>query len=240
MSIFSSISRFAEYFKRNGLRATGRRFSLAVTRTLFLNRMALYYCDLTSQSSLTTDLPSSLKMERKRNETELDPEELQEIISVWNPRLARRNVEERFALGASLWLIKLDGNLAGYGWSLRGRTVEPHYFCLGLDDVHLFDFHVFPQYRGLGVNPSLVNYILRSLATESQGRAFIEAAEWNHAQLTSLRKTPFRRLGWARKRSIGGLTIVWWAENDAARQKQGPKSASAADRKAAGIPHPRG
>ena len=239
MSISSSISRFGEYFQRNGLRATGRRLGLAITRTLFSNRMALYYCDLTAQGSLMTDLPSSLRVERKRNEAELNSEELQEITSVWNPKLARRNIEERFALGASLWLIKFDGNLAGYGWTLRGRTVEPHYFCLGLDDVHLFDFHVFPTYRGLGVNPSLVNYILRSLAKESQGRAFIEAAEWNRAQLTSLKKTPFRRLGWARKRSIGGLTIVWWAENDAAGQK-GPKSASAAGREAPGMPHLRG
>ena len=239
MSIPTSISRFAEYFKRNGLHATGRRLSLTVRRTLFSNRMVLFYCDLTSQGSSTTGLPSSLKVERKRNETELNPKDLQEISNFWHPKLARRNIEERFALGASLWLIKSDGNLAGYGWTLRGRTVEPHYFCLGLDDVHLFDFHVFPTYRGLGVNPSLVNYILCSLAKESHGRAFIEAAEWNQAQLTSLKKTPFRRLGWARKRSIGGLTIVWWAENDAAGQK-GPKSASAAGREAAGMPRVRG
>ena len=149
-------------------------------------------------------------MERHRNQTDLSPQDLQEITSFWNPKLARRNIKERFELGASLWLIKLEDQLAGYGWTLQGRTVEPHYFRLGPDDVHLFDFHVFPQYRGRGVNPSLVSYILRSLAAESHGRAFIEAAEWNQAQLASLRRTPFRRLGSARKFTLFRHTMVFW------------------------------
>jgi GNAT superfamily N-acetyltransferase len=122
-------------------------------------------------------------------------------------------------MGASLWLIKLEDNLAGYGWTLRGSSVEPHYFCLGPDDAHLFDFHVFPQYRGRGVNPFLVNSILRSLAAECGGRAFIEAAEWNRAQLASLSRTPFHRLGRARKFTIF-RTMVRWEESKTAEQKQ--------------------
>jgi len=110
-----------------------------------------------------------------------------------------------------MWLIDIEGKLAGYGCTLRGCTVEPHYFRLGPDDVHLFDFQVFPQYRGRGLNPLLVNYILRSVAFECRGRAFIEAAEWNRAQLASLRRTPFRRFGAARKFTLLGSTVVCWA-----------------------------
>jgi ribosomal protein S18 acetylase RimI-like enzyme len=107
---------------------------------------------------------------------------------------------------------------------LHGGTVEPHYFPLGWDDVHLFDFHVFPQYRGQGMNPFLVTHILRSLAAEGADRAFIEAAEWNEAQLSSLAKTPFRRLGCARKSTIFGCTIVWWAENEEGNVGRGRRS----------------
>ncbi len=32
--------------------------------------------------------------------------------------------------GALLWLIKSEDGLAGYGWTLQGRTIEPHYFPL--------------------------------------------------------------------------------------------------------------
>jgi ribosomal protein S18 acetylase RimI-like enzyme len=120
---------------------------------------------------------------------------------------------ERFGLGASLWLIKSHDKLAGYGWTLEGRTVEPHFFSLGHRDVHLFDFHVFPQYRGQGMNPTLVTSILRALTAEGAGRAFIEAAEWNQAQLSSLTKTPFRRLGMARKSTLFSRTLVLWDKN---------------------------
>jgi ribosomal protein S18 acetylase RimI-like enzyme len=220
MGLSNSISRLTVYFKRNGLRATFRRFGLAARRALFSSRMILSYCDLPALSSLTAELPSPLMVERHRNQTDLSPRDLQEITSFWNPQQTRRNIKERFELGASLWLIKFEGKLAGYGWTLQGRTVEPHYFRLGQDDVHLFDFHVFPQYRGRGVNPSLVRYILRSLTAECQGRAFIEAAEWNQPQLASLGRTPFRRLGSARKFTLFRHTMVWWDENKAVEQEQ--------------------
>jgi ribosomal protein S18 acetylase RimI-like enzyme len=220
MSISSSVARVTEYFKRNGLRATVRRIALATRRALFSSRMVLFYCDLPTLSSPGEDLASFMKVERHRSQPDLSPRDLQEIISFWNPKLAQRNIKERFEHGASLWLIKSEGRLAGFGWSLQGHTVEPHYFRLRADDVHLFDFHVFPQYRGRGVNPLLVSYILRSLTAECQGRAFIEAAEWNQAQLASLQRTPFRYLGSARKFTPFRRAMVFWGSMEAAPQTQ--------------------
>src|SRR5271163_1652755 len=115
MSISGSISRLTDYFKRNGLPATVRRVGLAVRRALFSSRMVLFYCDLSTLSSPAPDLPSSLKVERHKNQTDLSPQELQEITSFWNPDQARRNLKERFELGASLWLIKFEDHLAGHG-----------------------------------------------------------------------------------------------------------------------------
>jgi ribosomal protein S18 acetylase RimI-like enzyme len=150
-------------------------------------------------------------VERKQNRAELNPQDLHEMTRFWNPKLAHRNISQRFDHGASLWLMKADERLAGYGWTLTGRTVEPHYFPLGQDDVHLFDFYVFPAYRGRGLNPLLVSEILHQLASECGGRALIEVAEWNHAQLSSLGKTPFRRLGRARKLTLHHRALVHWA-----------------------------
>jgi len=220
MGFSTSISRFADYHRRNGFRAAIRRIGLAARRSLFSNRMILFYCDLSALTSSTTDLPSSLKLERKRNAAEISQQDLQQITSLWNPKLAQRNMQERFGLGASLWLIMFEDQLAGYGWTLQGCTVEPHYFRLGPDDVHLFDFHVFSQYRGQGLNPFLVTQILHNLSGECYGRAFIEAAEWNQAQLASLRRTPFRHLGSARKLTLFRHTMVFWGANENVRQAQ--------------------
>jgi hypothetical protein len=214
MSISISISRLTVYFRRHGFRSTLRRAGLAARRALFSNRMALFCCDLSTLSSPLTVLPSSLKVERHNNQTSLSPEELQEITSFWNPKLAHRNLKERFELGASLWLIRFENHLAGYGWTLQGRTVEPHYFPLGADDVQFLDFHIFPKYRGRALDWFLITHILHQQAAEGMARAFGEAAEWNKASLSSFAMTEFRRLGWARKWNILGRTIVCWTQSE--------------------------
>jgi ribosomal protein S18 acetylase RimI-like enzyme len=216
MAISASISRLAAYYTRHGLGATIRRGVLAVVRGLFSNRMVVFYCDLAEQTTPPADLPSNLSVERLRSYAELNPQDLHQIIDAWNPKLSYRKIDERFGKGALLWLIKSEGRLAGYGWSLQGSTIEPHYFPLGEHDAHLFDFLVFPEYRGRGLNPTLVGYILGRLSGEGAARAFIDTVEWNRAELSSLGKTPFCRLGSARKSTIFGRTIVCWAENKAA------------------------
>lgn len=209
MSLADTLSRVATYRRRHGLLATASRAAEAVNR-VFANRMVLFYFDLADEVPGEVELSSSIRLERKRNETEICQPDLQEFINFWNPKLAHQEMKNRFRLGASLWMLKVDGQLAGYGWTLRGRSIEPHFFGLGTNDVHLFDYYVAPSYRGKGLNPLLVRHILRELARECGGRAFIEVAEWNHAQLSSLRKTPFRRLGRAQKLTIGSRTIVQW------------------------------
>jgi len=220
MSISSSISRFTVYLKRNGLRATARRLSLAAKRTLRSNRMVLFYCDLSTMSLPAAELPSFLKVQRYTKQADLRPSDLQEITSFWNPKLAQRNLEERFGLGASLWLIKFEDQLAGYGWTLQGRTVEPHYFPLGEHDVQFLDFHVFPKFRGRAMDWVLMTHILHRLAAEGAARAFGEAAEWNKASLSSFTMTQFRRLGSARKVSIFRHTVVSWSGNETAQHTQ--------------------
>jgi ribosomal protein S18 acetylase RimI-like enzyme len=215
MAISTAVSRFADYYRRHGFGATFRRAGSAVHRTLFSYRSVLFYFDLASPAAPLPNLPSSVKVERKKCAAELSAADLQEITCFWNPKLVRRNINERFDLGASLWLIKSHDKLAGYGWTLKGRTIEPHFFSIGREDVHLFHFHVFPPFRGQGMNPFLVTYILGSLASEGAGRAFIEAAEWNQPQLSSLAKTPFLPLGMATKWTIFGHNFVVWGKTEA-------------------------
>jgi ribosomal protein S18 acetylase RimI-like enzyme len=212
MQVSASISRFAEYYARHGLAATVRRAGLGARRALFSSRSVVFYCDLARLTAPPAELPTFLKIERKRSEAELSPQDLAEITSFWNPKLARRNINERFSKGASLWVIKSHDKLAGYGWTLQGQTVEPHYFPLGPDDVQFLDFHVFPKFRGKALDWFLITRILHALSAEGLGRAFGEAGEWNQASLASFRMSPFRRLGSVRKLTILGRIIVVWSE----------------------------
>jgi ribosomal protein S18 acetylase RimI-like enzyme len=218
MSIANSISRLAEYYRRHGLAATMRRVGVASKRGLFTSRMVVFYYDLDERRVPEVNTVKALKVERLRTPAELSPKHFEEMTSFWRPKVASRNIYERFKKGASLWLVVCEDELAGYGWTLQGCTMEPYYFPLAKDDVHLFDFHVFPRYRGRGLNPYLIDRILDVLATKCGGRAFIEAAEWNAPQLNSLRKTHFRRLGLVRSFTILGHTFVSWTRNKPAAQ----------------------
>jgi ribosomal protein S18 acetylase RimI-like enzyme len=174
--------------------------------------MVLFYFDLADDGSLAaTNMPDHLNVARKTGLDAIDTPDWQQITELWNPRLCRRNFSERFQEGASLWLIRSEGRLAGYGWTMTGRTIAPHYHPLGANDVHLFDFLVFPEFRGRNINPSLVRHILNELTAEGSSRAFIEVREWNRPQMISLAKTPFRCLGVARKASLFGKTFVEWS-----------------------------
>jgi GNAT superfamily N-acetyltransferase len=239
MAISTSISRLSVYYSRHGLRATICRALLAVKRRLFSNRTVVFYCELAKQATPPADCPNSLKVERLRTYAELSPQDLHQIIDIWNPKLAHQNIGERFGQGASLWLIKLDDRLAGYSWTLQGQTMVPYYVPLGKDDVHLFDFYVFPKYRGRALIYFLVIHILRSLASEGAARVFGEVEEWNQASLLSYTIMPFRRLGRARKLTIFGRTIVCWAGDEKPRHVRehlnGRRSVVAADQKTSDV-----
>jgi GNAT superfamily N-acetyltransferase len=213
MHLPDSIIRFLEYGRRHGFDGTSRRIRLAFKHMLRGNRQVLFYCDLASFTTPDVERLGDAKVERKSAEEELDAKELLMIVNAWNPEITRRHISKRFGQGASLWLLKLEDKLAGYGWTTTGRTMEPHFLPLGSNDVHLFDFFVFPEYRGQRLNPSFVSHILRRLASDRRSRAYIEAAEWNTAQLHSLSRTPFQNFGRAWKCCIFGKTIVLWTRS---------------------------
>ena len=180
--------------------------------------MVVFYCDLPAQAARPVNIPNTMRIDRVTTEAELLPQDFQEITSFWNPAQARRNVQERFANGASLWLIKCENNVAGYGWTLQGRTIAEYYFPLAPKDVQLFDFYVFPKFRGRALHWLLTAYILQTLASAGAARAFADTGEWNQAQISSFRMTPFRRLGLVRSFTVFGRTFVSWAEKETVDQ----------------------
>jgi hypothetical protein len=218
--ISTSISRLTAYYTRHGFEATIQRAGQALKRALFSNRMVVFYCDLAKRTTAPVRIPSSLKVERLRGYAELSPQDLQEMTSFWNPKQAHRNIRERFEHGSSLWLIKSGEKLTGYGWTMQGHTIAPYYFLLGEDDVQLFDFYVFPKFRGRAMHWLLTAHILQTLAAEGRARAFADTAEWNQAQLSSFKMTPFRRLGLVKSFTILGHTFVSWVENEPVEQRQ--------------------
>lgn len=223
MGVASSISRFTAYLKRHSFGDTIRRAGVELKRALFSSRMVVFYCDLAKQPNAPPRISGSLQLERLTSHSDLRPQDLEEMTSFWNPQQAHRNIQNQFEQGATLWLVKSGDGLAGYGWTIQGRTMSPYYFRLGQDDVQLFDFYVFPKFRGRALHWVLTTYILKTLAAEGRTRAYADTAEWNEAQLSSFKMTPFRRLGMVRTLTIFGRAYVSWVEDEPSAQT--PKAA---------------
>jgi len=219
MSISNSILRLTDYYRRHGLAATLRRAELAGKRALFAGRMVVLYCDLDERRLPPANVPKAMRVERIRALAELSAEHLQVMTSFWNPKLANRNIRERFEKGASLWLVECEEQLAGYGWTLQGQTIAPYYFPLGPDDVQLFDFYVFPWFRGRAIHWLLTSHILHTLAAEGRARAFADTGEWNQAQRASFTMTPFRLLGYVRTYRFFGQEFNHWVLSNPADLK---------------------
>lgn len=208
-----TITRVSEYYRRHGFKETFGRAGVAIKRALFASRMVVFYCDLTTLKLTPVNVPASLRVERFTAYADLNPSDLKEMTSFWNPKQAQRNIEEQFEKGATLWLVKAGDALAGYGWTIQGHTIGEYYFLIGASDVQLFDFYVFPKYRGRALHWLLTVYILQTLASEGCARAFADTGEWNQAQLASFRMTPFRRLGMVRCFTIFKRTFLSWIED---------------------------
>ena len=229
MSLAVSIARVTEYRRRHGAAAAARRAWLALRRTLFAGRMVVFYCDLDLQRLRAAHLPKQYTVKRVTALGELNAQLLQEVTSFWNPKLADRNLRERFAKGATLWLVLCGDHLAGYGWTLKGQSIAPYYFPLTPGDVQLFDFYVLPKFRGRALHWLLTSYILHALAVEGGWRAFADTHEWNRAQLASFQMTPFRPIGYVRAYKVFGRLLTCWAESKAAEQEQPTMTAAARD-----------
>lgn len=223
MALRDSISRLASYYRRHGCEATLWRAVLSVRRTFSSDRFVVYCYDFSGTSSVgpPLDWPACLTVDRVTRLEEINEQDCQKIVGFWNPRLSARNLSQRFERGATIWLARSAGNLAGYGWTLIGQTMKPHFFPFSSKDVHFFDFVVFPEHRGNKINPLLVRYILNYLSAEGRSRAYIEVAEWNTSQLASLSKTGFQRIGVARNVSFFGRTFIEWTARKEASVSEG-------------------
>lgn len=219
MRISVLASRFVTYYSRHGFGATIQRLGVA-TRRLFLNRMVIFYCDLSKQITSPAKLPRSLTVQRLTSYAQLRPQDLETMTSFGDSKQAHRNIQERFEHAASLWLIWSGDMLAAYSWSVRGDTIEPYYFPLAPDDVRLLDFFTFPKFRGRAILWFLLTHILHELREEGVARVFGDVAEWNQASLSLYKMTPFQRLGVARMYKVLGYTFVRWVESETTQHVQ--------------------
>ena len=214
MSISHAVSRLSTYYRRHGFRASAERAWLFVRQSFSSGKMVVFYWDLTghSKSSANDSLPDHLTVERKSSREEIDSSDWSQIINFWNPEICEPLFSLRLKQGATIWLLRSEGKLAGYIWTVIERTLDPYYYPLAAGDAHLYDSLVFPEYRGRRFHLYLLNYVMTEMKAQNMSRAHFDVAEGNRASLSSTAKTAYPRhlVGVARKATFFGRTFVEW------------------------------
>ena len=211
-------SKLKMYYKHQGLLYAFQRvvrklgYMLLGNMIYYRRRHVLFYADLSNGKSKEIILPAGISIECSRRKEDICQRDWGIIRSNFSEKYLQSIMKERFAKGALLWLIKVSGDLAGYMWTIRGATDKPNVRTLTADEVNFFDAMIFENFRGRGLNPVLVNYVLSELQKQHCVRAFIETKTTNTAEIRSLAKTDFCRYGLAQSHLHWerGQIIVRW------------------------------
>lgn len=202
--------RFIRYYRRKGVINTAHRLLQKIMESFLQKPDFIYFVDL---SRIKNDiLPANFGVECARSKAEVSMQDLKMLFEHIGEKILIHRMEERFGKGALLWLVKVNGTLAGHIWSIQGRTIQPHYLPLTDNDIHLFDNFIFEELRGRSVNPALVNYVLAKLKEKNMVRVFIETNVANKPEIRSLTKTGFEKFGLARKYYAWGHCFVIWSK----------------------------
>ncbi len=197
-------SKIKMYFKYEGplyafQRSVQKFISMIFGDLIYYGRKnILFYADLKSRGIKEIVLPKGVSIECCECKEDVSQQDWEIFCRHFRENYLQSTMKERFGKGALLWLLKVKGTLAGYIWTIRGTTINPYVRLLMPDEVNFFDNMVFENFRGRGINPVLVNYVLSEMQKQNCIRAFIETRTTNIAEIRSLAKTDFRKYGLAR------------------------------------------
>jgi ribosomal protein S18 acetylase RimI-like enzyme len=205
-------TRFIRYYRRKGIVNTICHAFQKIRELLFRKPDILFFVDLPRLKNEEYIISDNVGVECVRSEAEISKQDLNMLFEHISEKIFAYYMEERFSKGALLWLVKVDGMLAGYIWSIAQRTIKPYYFPMTEKDVHLFDNFIFEELRGRGINQALVNYVLAKLRKKGLARAFIETNVANTPEIRALAKTGFVKFGLGRKYHIHGYCVAIWSK----------------------------
>lgn len=171
----------------------------------------MYCAEMNEVNDSVLTLPHDIIIERKNTYNEAIQPAMRKIIDYWDKEMMMDNIRDRFEKGAILWIAKLNADIAGFGWSIRGKMVHPFYLPLTTHDAVLFDYVTFEEYRGRGLYILLLNYILGKLKLEGVSRAFIFSSAWNTSSIRGIEKTYFHKLSAVRRLRVFGRNITIWS-----------------------------
>ncbi|WP_224996220.1 GNAT family N-acetyltransferase [Cesiribacter sp. SM1] len=144
-----------------------------------------------------------------------------EIQEVDDPRLmsvlgqiSLEEARKRFANEHKAYVAYLHQVPAAFGWMAMGKArigELNHEFILPLSHRYLWNFRTLPDFRGLGIYPQLLQYIIASEKAHSDCFWIMHAPE-NNASQRGIRKAGFKLVG--KVSVVEGSEVIFTEEGD--------------------------
>ena len=159
-------------------------------RRIFCNSNYVYVCD--GKPKCVTPVPE-LRIVSYQTEQNLPASILAQLIEAEGQSFVDI-IRREFSRHGQLWLGLQDDRVAAYQWTRLGRHVQNWFVELGDRDLVIFNTATLPRFRGQGINPYIMGYIIER-HVETGGRVFIDCKEWNTPAIRANEKVGFRLIG---------------------------------------------
>jgi GNAT superfamily N-acetyltransferase len=195
------------FYGKYGIGGTIKRI-LAIPLRTIKDIGIVFYVDLSVKDDSNCITLNGI--EKKKKEGDLKPEDVERLIELRGEKIVKETIRKRFSEGMVLWLLKRDDVIVTVCWTIEGVSHPRLPIPLGERDVFFFDVETFPEFKGQGWAPVLINNIIEICKKHGLSRAYINIKKWNRSSLSFVRKTFFKRLGAARVLYVFGKKIAIW------------------------------
>jgi hypothetical protein len=199
--------------KSNGFVYASKWLITTLYHRLIPQKQIIWYTDLTEIDSEGFSMPDNVVIQRFYSADQVDKEDLKTLIECGTDLMGSAGsilVRERFNKGAVLWLLKENGRLAGYRWSIINNHVTPTYFPHTETDVHSIGIEIFPGFRGGDLFRLFHEGTKVVLKKEGSKRFYSETHLWNKRAVKAYSKTNSHKIGIATRFSVFGKNVVIW------------------------------
>ncbi|MBM9538451.1 GNAT family protein [Desulfobulbus alkaliphilus] len=115
----------------------------------------------------------------------------------------------RFSKKCELWLGYVDGNVAGICWSKSRARRYDYFIPLAEDESVITSCFVFPENRGKGIFPCMLESICRNLSIDKNIRnVYIDCKSWNYQSVRGIEKAGFTFIGKSIRLIIRGRIFI--------------------------------
>lgn len=130
------------------------------------------------------DFPYKIECYEKFNDIPLKWQEMIKSYSENTIEILRLEMEKN----GILWLAILEQQIVGYMMSRYGRHFKKWYVDLQADDIVLGFGQTYPDFRGKGIAPLLMNHIIMNSLQQQESKAYADCRISNTSSIRSIEK----------------------------------------------------